>query len=134
MVSLPLQLTTGKRYTLTVSNDISGKGPDGRDESSVLYEYNFGASHGGMRKKILWYEFKPVYRGKPKEDAPELDLAKIRRWSFMIRSFFDEQDGEFDLSIRSIFAYKEKAESTGEQDKEGVEAVSVMKSASRSAQ
>jgi hypothetical protein len=34
-----------------------------------------------------------------------LDLANIRRWSFMIRSFFGEQQGEFKLDIKSVAAF-----------------------------
>jgi len=32
---------SGKQYTLTVSNELPQKRPDGRDVSTVLYEYSF---------------------------------------------------------------------------------------------
>ena len=96
----------GKYYTLTVSNEVAERRPDGRDKSTTLYEYSFMTYNGiGSSLKIGWDEFKPMYRGKPKEDAPKLDISKVRRWSFMIRSFFDEQDGEFRLCLRCVCGY-----------------------------
>jgi Complex I intermediate-associated protein 30 (CIA30) len=95
----------GKQYTLTVSNEIAEKRPDGRDASTIVYEYSFETiSAEPMRKYAQWNEFKPMYRGKPNEGAPELDLSRIRRWSFMIRSFFDKQRGDFNIGIRRISA------------------------------
>jgi hypothetical protein len=97
----------GKYYTLTVSNEVAEKRPDGRDKSTILYEYSFITYNGtGASLKIGWDEFKPMYRGKPKEDAPKLDISKIRRWSFMIRSFFDFQHGDFSLKISSLGVYR----------------------------
>ena len=97
----------GKCYTLTVSNEVAEKRPDGRDKSTMLYEYSFMTYNGiGASLKIGWDEFKPMYRGKPKEDAPKLDISKIRRWSFMIRSFFDFQHGDFNLKISSLGGYR----------------------------
>jgi len=61
-----------------------------------------------MRKYVKWKEFKAMSRGKPKDDAPELDVGNIRRWSFMMRSFFDKQSGEFSISIRRVSACKEE--------------------------
>jgi hypothetical protein len=104
----------GKRYTITVSNEIAAKRPDGRDQSTILYEYSFDPEHGPYRRYVKWDEFKPFYRGKPKEDAPGLDIGCIRRWSFMIRSFFDRQHGEFRVAINCVCAYREKA---GEKDR-----------------
>jgi hypothetical protein len=91
-----------------LSNEIAEKRPDGRDVSTLLYEYSFDTTEGGMKKHIKWNEFKPMYRGRPKDDAAELNAAGIRRWSFMIRSFFDQQHGEFSMSIRSVCTYQEK--------------------------
>ena len=94
-------------YTLTVSNEIAEKRPDGRNKSTVLYEYSFMTMNGvGLSVKIGWDQFKPMYRGKPKEYAPKLDISKIRRWSFMIRSFFDTQCGDFSLEIMSLHLVK----------------------------
>jgi len=97
----------GKYYTLTVSNEIAEKRPDGRDKSTILYEHSFMTYKGiGASLKIGWDKFKPMYRGKPKVDAPKLDVSQIRRWSFMIRSFFDFQHGDFSLKISSLGVYR----------------------------
>ena len=101
-------LIIGKQYTLTVSNEIAEKRLDGRDQSTLLYEYSFETTKGPLKKYLKWDEFKPMYRGKPKEDAPGLDLGNIRRWSFMIRSFFDKQYGEFSMTINCVCAFEEE--------------------------
>lgn len=94
-----------KRYTLTVSNEIAEKRHDGRDSSTILYEYSFDTQTGPMKKYVEWKEFMPMYRGRLKDDAVKLDIGNIRRWSFMIRSFF-AQHGEFSMSIRCVCAYQ----------------------------
>jgi hypothetical protein len=53
---------------------------------------------------VRWDEFRPTSEGQPVATYP-LDLANIRRWSFMIRSFFGEQQGEFKLDIKSVAAF-----------------------------
>ena len=119
----------GKYYTLTLSNKIAEKRPDGRDKSTILYEYSFMTYNGtGASLKIGWDEFKPMYRGRPKEDAPKLDVSKIRRWSFMIRSFFDTQYGDFSLEIMSLHLVKlPRVDEKEEERKERVEKVQVTK-------
>lgn len=114
--TIQLHADEGKRYTLTASNEIAEKRPDGRDASTLLYEYSFDTNNGRMRKYVEWTEFKPMYRGKPQNDAAPLNAADIRRWSFMIRSFFNQQHGEFSMSIRSVCAYREKETPTIEAE------------------
>jgi hypothetical protein len=104
-----------------LSNEIAEKRPDGRDASTLLYEYSFDTTESRMRKHIKWNEFVPMYRGKPKDDAAELNAAGIRRWSFMIRSFFDQQHGEFSMSIRSVCAYQEKDKTIAAVTESGVD-------------
>jgi len=101
---------------LTVSNETAEKRLDGRDSSTVLYEYSFDTVKGSMRRYIEWKEFKPMCRVKPKDHAPELDIEKIRRRSFMIRSFFDQQHGDFRVSIECVFAYQGKQDSEEDED------------------
>ena len=108
----------GKYYTLTVSNEVAERRPDGRDKSTTLYEYSFMTYNGiGSSLKIGWDEFKPMYRGKPKEDAPKLDISKVRRWSFMIRSVFDFQDRDFSLKISSLVVYRLRNGNEEEEEK-----------------
>lgn len=129
--TIQLHVDEGKRYTLTISNEIADKRPDGRDASTLLYEYSFDTSNGRHGRYVEWNEFQPMYRGKPQKDAAPLNPADIRRWSFMIRSFFDQQHGEFSLSIRSVSAYQqeEKIAVSGESSV-GVEKASDVKNES----
>jgi hypothetical protein len=36
---------------------------------------------------VPWSELKPFYRGKPKDDAKDLDLKNVRRFSLMMRRY-----------------------------------------------
>ncbi|GAW13885.1 hypothetical protein ANO14919_032760 [Xylariales sp. No.14919] len=92
----------GKKYTLIVKDEILPKRPDGREQSSVSWEYDF--SGNGIELYIPWRSLKPTYRGKPLPDAKPLDLANIKRISIMMRSFFGEQEGPFDLELQYIVA------------------------------
>ncbi|KAI1846071.1 hypothetical protein JX265_000994 [Neoarthrinium moseri] len=92
----------GKKYTLTLKDETLPKRPDGREQSTVSWEFDF-ATHGEERF-IPWDEFKPTYRGKPKPDARPLDLKNVQRVSIMMRSFFGDQQGPFRLEIESIAA------------------------------
>ncbi|KAI0459221.1 NADH:ubiquinone oxidoreductase intermediate-associated protein 30 [Xylaria acuta] len=92
----------GKKYTLIVKDEILPKLPDGREQSTVSWEYDF-TGHG-TEVDIPWQDLTPAYRGKPKPDAKPLDLASIKRISIMMRSFFGEQEGPFDLEVQYIAA------------------------------
>ncbi|BFZ62966.1 hypothetical protein YB2330_004078 [Saitoella coloradoensis] len=105
-IELILARGDGKRYTLVIKTDLPAKRPDGRDESTVSYEYTFLA-HDSKEEQVIfipWDAFKPYYRGKPKGDAANLDLKAIKRWSFMCRSFFAEQEGDFEIVIKTVQA------------------------------
>lgn len=83
----------GKKYTLTLKDEAVPKRPDGRDQSTISWEYDFVSpkeGDGGSGDQVLyipWGDFKPTYRGKPKPDAPGLDLANVRRISLMMRRY-----------------------------------------------
>ncbi|TLS24052.1 hypothetical protein PpBr36_08581 [Pyricularia pennisetigena] len=97
-----------KTYTLTLKNEILPTGPDGQEQSTVSWEYDFIAlgdgDKVGERKQVQMPidQFKPTYRGRP-VDA-KLDLANIKRISFMMRSFFEKQEGDFSITIKSLAA------------------------------
>ncbi|KAI0443459.1 NADH:ubiquinone oxidoreductase intermediate-associated protein 30 [Xylaria telfairii] len=93
----------GKRYTLVVKDEILPRRPDGREQSSVSWEYEFVAGHA-TELEIPWRDLTPTYRGKPKRDAKPLDLAHVKRISIMMRSFFGDQQGPFELELRYIAA------------------------------
>ncbi|KAI0201560.1 NADH:ubiquinone oxidoreductase intermediate-associated protein 30 [Astrocystis sublimbata] len=99
---LAIQDGDGKKYTLIVKDDILPRRPDGREQSTVSWEYDFPGSRSEL--EIPWHDLKPTYRGKPKPDAEALDLTSIKRISIMMRSFFGEQQGPFDLELGHIAA------------------------------
>ncbi|KAI0103017.1 NADH:ubiquinone oxidoreductase intermediate-associated protein 30 [Nemania sp. FL0031] len=92
----------GKKYTLILKDEILPKRPDGREQSTVSWEYDFAGE--GTELDIAWKDLKPTYRGKPKPDAKPLDLTSIKRISIMMRSFFGEQEGPFGLELEHIAA------------------------------
>lgn len=94
----------GKRYTLNLKTVIPEKMQDGRDASTVEYAYSFVAPTSSVKMFATWDEFKPFYRGKPRDNAEPLDTSRILRWSIMMRSFFETQSGPFSLTLRSIRA------------------------------
>lgn len=75
----------GKKYTLILKDEVLPKRPDGREQSTVSWEYDFVCQDTDLF--IPWGEFKPTYRGKPKSDADSLDLEDIKRVSIMMRRF-----------------------------------------------
>ncbi|KAH9907355.1 CIA30 family protein [Xylariomycetidae sp. FL2044] len=112
----------GKKYTLILKDGILPKRPDGREQSTVSWEYDFTASSssassssssssGAAELDIRWTEFKPTYRGKPKSDAEPLKLEAIKRLSIMMRSFFGEQEGPFRLQLEYIAAIAKSSDS-----------------------
>ncbi|OJJ47043.1 hypothetical protein ASPZODRAFT_53800, partial [Penicilliopsis zonata CBS 506.65] len=106
---LEIDQTDGKRYALVVKDEILPPGPDGREQSTVSWEYEFQVGHNNetnsetkSRVIIRWKDLKPTYRGKEKTDAQPLDLERVKRFGIMMRSFFGKQEGDFSLSIASI--------------------------------
>ncbi|OTA56296.1 NADH:ubiquinone oxidoreductase complex I intermediate-associated protein 30 [Hypoxylon sp. EC38] len=92
----------GRKYTLVLKDDIPPKRSDGRDESTVNWEYDFVPTEGEV--SIPWEDFKPTYRGRPKDDAVPLRLDHIKRIAIMMRSHFGEQEGSFRLDLQYIAA------------------------------
>lgn len=95
----------GRRYTLNLKTHLPGKREDGRETSGVEYAYTFTAAKEGMIV-VPWEAFVPFYRGREAPSAAPLDPTCIRRWSIMIRSFFDQQHGHFKVVVRGIRAVK----------------------------
>lgn len=89
-----------RKYTLTLKDEILPRRPDGRDQSTISWEYDFVVGAGGdaaassgditagsTRLVIPFGDFQPTYRGKPKPDADPLDLKNVKRISFMMRRY-----------------------------------------------
>ncbi|POS79199.1 complex I intermediate-associated protein 30 [Diaporthe helianthi] len=103
-----------RRYTLTLKDEILPRRPDGRDQSTVSWEYDFvvgaageeATTAGSTRLVIPFGDFQPTYRGKAKPDADPLDLKGVKRISFMMRSFFGTQEGDFSIVFNSVAVEK----------------------------
>ncbi|KAF4461944.1 complex i intermediate-associated 30 [Fusarium albosuccineum] len=94
------------KFTLTVKDAIPGRSDDGRDQAGLSWEVNFEAPKDGGVIVKKWEDFRATYRGRDVEDAKPLDLGDVKRVSLMMRSFFDQQDGDFKLVVNSIAALK----------------------------
>ncbi|KAI1429775.1 NADH:ubiquinone oxidoreductase intermediate-associated protein 30 [Xylaria sp. FL1777] len=92
----------GKRYTLVLKDTVLPRRPDGREQSTVSWEYDFAGLEGEVC--VPWGNFRPTYRGRSKPDAEPLDLTSVKSISIMIRSFFGEQEGPFALGLQHIAA------------------------------
>lgn len=110
-----------KRYALTIKDNVPSRRGDGRLKSTVTWEAEFTPS-GSDQIFLPWDDFKATYRGKDRPDEKPLDLTNIRRMGLMMRrytpftastfiqkltdlySFFDKQDGDFSITLRSIAA------------------------------
>lgn len=112
-IELDVARGDGKRYTLNLKTVLPHKMDNGRDASTLEYAFSFTASEKGSKIYATWADFKPFYRGKPVEDAEPLDTSKILRWSLMMRSFFEEQSGPFNLILRSIKARQHASHDSG---------------------
>lgn len=73
----------GKKYVITLKDEIPGRREDGRMKSGVSWEAVFRA--GEEEVWLPWGEFKPTYRGRPKDDAKALDLKDVKRVGLMMR-------------------------------------------------
>ncbi|KAG9241726.1 CIA30 family protein-like protein [Calycina marina] len=113
-LELDIKETDGKRYTFILKDRLLPKSPNGREQSTVSWEYDFQYPEADEAKKVFiaWKDLKPTYRGREKQDAEPLDLKRVRRVSLMMRSFFGSQEGDFSLSITSIAATKISAGSS----------------------
>ncbi|CAJ2505434.1 Uu.00g128280.m01.CDS01 [Anthostomella pinea] len=99
---LKVNKSDGKKYTLILKDETPSKRPDGREQSTISWEYDFTSQETEL--DIPWDDFKPTYRGKPKPEAEPLDLSNVNRISIMMRSFFGAQEGPFKLEIQYIAA------------------------------
>lgn len=82
-LSLKVREGDAKKYTITLKDRVLPKRPDGREASTISWEYNFKGSESEIL--IRWHEFKPTYRGKPKPDAEPLNLSDVKRIGIMCR-------------------------------------------------
>lgn len=105
-IHLDIAKYDGKRYTITLKDEILPLSPDGREQSTVSYEFDFDSA-GAEGIFVPWNALKANYRGREQEDAEPLDVEDVKRFSIMMRSFFAQQEGPFELEINSIKAVKQ---------------------------
>lgn len=110
-ISLYTFMHTAKQYTFVIKDTILPRNPDtGREQSTISYEYEFRLNENENDSRssnfifIPWSSFKATYRGKEKKGASPLNTKNIKRFSFMMRSFFGQQEGSFSLCIKQVLA------------------------------
>jgi len=88
-LELDITKSDGKRYTFILKDSLLPKSPNGREQSTVSWEYDFQPKKTDKGEKIFvqWSDLKPTYRGREKEDADPLDLKNIKRISLMMRRY-----------------------------------------------
>ncbi|KAL4883486.1 NADH:ubiquinone oxidoreductase intermediate-associated protein 30, partial [Aspergillus karnatakaensis] len=108
-LELEIVKSDGKLYTVTLKDEILPRRDDGRERSSLSWEGEIRVPKGeGKNVVIKFGDLKPTYRGKEVErDGKELDLKKVRRIGIMMRSFFDEQKGDFEVEVGYIKGWSE---------------------------
>ncbi|KAL4796460.1 complex I intermediate-associated protein 30-domain-containing protein [Aspergillus venezuelensis] len=104
-LSLDTEKSDDKRYTLILKDEILPKRPDGRERSSISWEFDFRPSE---RVVVRWGDLKATYRGKEVRDVEPLKVEEVKRVSVMMRSFFGTQEGDFRLSISSIAGWNDE--------------------------
>lgn len=77
------------KFVLNLKTEDPPKRPDGRRESSVVYEWAFNATQEGVvALEAKWDQFLPKYRGRPATDAKPLNPSQVKEFSIMARSDF----------------------------------------------
>ncbi|GIJ85131.1 hypothetical protein Asppvi_003987 [Aspergillus pseudoviridinutans] len=104
-LELAIAGSDGKVYTLTLKDKLLHKRPDGREQSTISWEYNLRpADKANVR--VRWEDLRATYRGREAEGAEPLDLKNVKQITIMIRSFFGTQEGAFSLDIASIATFR----------------------------
>ncbi|KPI38808.1 uncharacterized protein AB675_5944 [Cyphellophora attinorum] len=82
------QASDEKKYTFILKDDLLPERDDGREQSTVSWEYDFVAAASAARANglakhqtvfIPWHSFTATYRGKPMRDAGRPNVASIKR-------------------------------------------------------
>lgn len=91
-IELQISEADAKEYTLILKDELLPRDSQtGREQSTLSFEHNFRIPLGQESNKdsigiwIPWNEFKATYRGKDREDARDIDLRSVRRFSIMAR-------------------------------------------------
>jgi len=82
---LDVAKSDGKQYTVTLKDELLPRSANGREQSTISWEYDFKPKSGGEKVFAKWDDFKATYRGREKPDAKPLELKKVKRISLMMR-------------------------------------------------
>ncbi|GJP90779.1 hypothetical protein CBS63078_3949 [Aspergillus niger] len=123
-LELSIPKSDGHTYTLNLRDELQDPRPDGRQRSGLVWEAKFKVEKGQTKVRLGWKEFRPTYRGREVHMGRPLILAGVKRFEIMIRSFFGEQEGDFELEIESIKGieqekgrYRDDPNDSGDDDK-----------------
>jgi hypothetical protein len=72
---------------LILKDELLPKSSNGREQSTVSWEYDFKGDEEGGKVFVYWNDLKPTYRGREKKDAQPLDLKRVKRISLMMRRY-----------------------------------------------
>jgi hypothetical protein len=86
-ITLDIKKSDGKKYTLILKDELLPKSPNGREQSTISWEYDFKEDKDGGKVFVHWHDFKPTYRGREKKGAKPLDLKHVKRISLMMRRY-----------------------------------------------
>ena len=86
-ILLDIASADDKKYTFILKDELLPQSPNGREQSTISWEYDFRVGKDGEQILIRWKDFKPTFRGKEKPDAKPLDLLNVRRISIMMRRY-----------------------------------------------
>jgi hypothetical protein len=86
-VLLDITKSDGKQYTLTLKDELLPPSANGREQSTVSWEYDFKPKSGGEKVFAKWDDFNATYRGREQPDAKPLDLKSVKRLSLMMRRY-----------------------------------------------
>ncbi|OJZ86966.1 hypothetical protein ASPFODRAFT_46498 [Aspergillus luchuensis CBS 106.47] len=107
-LELSIPKSDGHTYTLNLRDELQDPRPDGRQRSGLVWEAKFKVAKGQTKVKLGWREFRPTYRGREVHMGRPLILAGVKQFGIMIRSFFGEQEGDFELEIEWIRGIKKE--------------------------
>lgn len=84
-IELDVIPSDGKCYTFSLTDEIPEQRRDGREQSTLVWEYDFCVSPVGAIVRIHWKDLRATYRGRQVEEARPMDLSRIRRFRVMAR-------------------------------------------------
>jgi hypothetical protein len=84
-IQLDVAKSDGKQYTLILKDQLLPKSPNGREHSTISWEYDFKAMQDGEKIFLNWDELNATYRGRKVDDPAPLDIKNIKRISLMMR-------------------------------------------------